>query len=303
MAASNPYVSGSETLLREDLSDLISNLHPAEAPLHTALEHIPITQRRPEYGWDKFKLNRTIAATSSQARAEAATVVVNTPVYPEGLRLSLRSTTPGIEVSETDRASLIAGIPDPFEYRAYLALVEVVNDQEMAMMWGAGSLATAATRLSQGMVKWIAYSGLERQHGTATGVTDVHGVQITSDFFANFYNANGSNLDRSILNNKILGDAWTNGFQVDNCIGFCGQRLKNLVAEFAQSANGTLNERVVPAYDKMFVDTLDAIQTPMGVIWINLNRYLEISGETLTVNKHRDWRDSVPRDAERVGAV
>ncbi len=280
------YVSGSETLIREDLSDLIANLSPAEAPAHAAFEHLPITQPITEYGVDQFILNRTISTISSNARNEGATTTYETTTYPDRLKSLAQINWVGVDVSETDRASLIAGIPDPFEYRAYRALVQVVNTQEMAIWWGSGSATTAAPRLMQGLVSWCGYTGLERVHGSSspTSVTDPHGTVIADEFWSNMYDAAGANLDRGILNNKILGAAWQNGFQVDGAIGFMGQKLKNLTSAFALTAQGAINERNVPAYDKVFVDTLDAIETPMGTVWVNLNRYLELPAQTLTIN-------------------
>ena len=87
-----------------------------------------------------------------------------------------------------------------------------------------------------------------------------------------------------MLTDMVLGPAWRNGMQIENSILLVGQRGKSAIVEFALTPNGPINERNIAAYDKMFVDTLDAIETPMGTVWVNLDRYMDLPGETLAID-------------------
>jgi len=277
-----------ETLIREQLEDWVSIMDPTDAPLHSVLTPHPVRTRVVEYGVDTFGVNYT-AAPSSEAKSEGAQASDAAEIYPSRLRSVMQINWESATVSGTDRASLHAGIDEPYEYRAYKTLTRVVQQAEKAMLFGVGTLpnpASGNTRETQGLLHWCAASGLQRfaaDFASQTSITDATGNVISKDFYSTFFNAQGTNLDRSILTHSILGTAVGNGFIADGAVGMASYKIKGLFTEMGLTANGPINERKIDAQDRMFIDVVDAYQTVAGTVYINWNRWFDRAAST-TVN-------------------
>jgi len=276
----------SETMIREDLSGYLSIISTAETPLHRFLGRETVTQKVHEYGIDGFNFTRTIASIASNAKAEGATFSTTDDAVPNRLRSIAQINWKGVAVSGTNRASQHAGISDPFEFRVYKAMVDTANNQEMALLWGTGGTAAASPRLTQGLVHWAAFTGLARTLGSAaTTLADTNSNTINDEFFSNFYNAGGVNLDLSMLTDKILGGAVDQGFQVQGSVAMCGRKLKALISNFALGVNGPLNYRQIPAYDNYITENVQFIETAsFGTLPIAYNRYFDLPGQSMSVD-------------------
>jgi hypothetical protein len=285
--------SAKEVLIREQLEDWVSIMDPTDAPLHSVLTPHPVQTRVVEYGVDNFGINYT-ALPSTEAKAEGAAAVdpVAGEIYPTRLRSVMQINSESATVSGTDRASLHAGIEEPYEYRAYKSLTRVVQQAEKAMLFGLGSTANPAagspggTRQTQGLLSWAANTGLQRfaaDFSSITSITDDTGNVIPKDYFSTFFNAQGTNLDRSILTHSILGTAVGNGFIADGAVGMASYKIKGLFTEMGLTANGAINERKIDAQDRMFIDVVDAYQTVAGTVYINWNRWFDRQQAT-TIN-------------------
>ena len=66
-------------------------------------------------------------------------------------------------------------------------------------------------------------------------------------------------------------------------VGFTGAKIKNLFSQFALTANGAINERTLDAASKRIVDTVDYYDTDFGVVSLNLCRYLNIAGQSVSI--------------------
>lgn len=275
-----------EVLIREQLEDWVSIMDPTDAPLHSVLTPHPVQSRFVEYGVDTFGVDYTTAPLS-EARAEGDAAVDASPlIYPTRLRSVMQINWESATVSGTDRASLHAGIEEPYEYRAYKTLTRVVQQAEKAMLFGVGtkpSPASGNTRATQGLLTWAAMTGLQRfasDFSSITSIEDKTGNVIPKAYFSTFFNAQGTNLDRSILSHSILGNAVGNGFIADGAVGMASYKIKGLFTEMGLTANGPINERKIDAQDRMFIDVVDAYQTVAGTVYINWNRWFDRTGST-----------------------
>lgn len=288
-----------ELLIREDLSQFISNLYPAEVPLQATLGKYPMQQKFTEYGVDSFNITRTIATIATNVKAEGATFTTTDGIDPSRLKAQAQINWKAVSVSATDRASTIAGMTDPFEYRLYKTMVEVANDQEMALLWGTANYfgnAAATARQTEGLVHWIAMTGLARTLGVNPASTNyinsldgATGTQtnnaISGAYWSNFYNAAGVNMDLSILTDKILGGGVDNGFQVDGSVAMCGRKVKALAANFALTVNGPTNTRWIAAGENAFSENIQWIETAsFGTLGLVYNRYFDLANQAMTLN-------------------
>lgn len=287
------YVTNSsgvkEVLIREQLEDWVSIMDPTDAPLHSVLTPHPVQTRVVEYGVDNFGISYTTAPTSEARSEGAAATLLEPEIYPTRLRSVMQINWESATVSGTDRASLHAGIEEPYEYRAYKSLTRVVQQAEKAMLFGVGTLANPGSgnkRETQGLLAWAANTGLQRfasDISSITSITDDTGNVIPKDYFSTFFNAQGTNLDRSILTHSILGTAVGNGFIADGAVGMASYKIKGLFTEMGLTANGPINERKIDAQDRMFIDVVDAYQTVAGTVYINWNRWFDRQQST-TIN-------------------
>lgn len=276
-----------EVLIREQLEDWVSIMDPTDAPLHSVLTPHPVQSRFVEYGVDTFGVDYT-SAPLGEAKQEGAVASDAAEIYPARLRSVMQINWESATVSGTDRASLHAGIDEPYEYRAYKTLTRVVQQAEKAMLFGVGTLPnpTLNVRATQGLLTWAAMTGLQRFSADFTAVdptasvTDKTGNVIPKAYFSTFFNAQGTNLDRSILTHSILGNAVANGFIADGAVGMASYKVKGLFTEMGLTANGPINERKIDAQDRMFIDVVDAYQTVAGTVYINWNRWFDRSGST-----------------------
>lgn len=283
MTAYTTSVGGSvnETLIRENLENYITLMDPTDAPLTAFLEPVPMASRIIEFPVDNLGLDFT-TAPASEAVAEASDFSEETPAYPSRLRAVAQINKRGLKISGSDRAHDHAGIGEPFQYRLWKAMQVVIQQQEKAMLLGVGSDPNASTRLTQGIIHWCAFSGLERATAAtpATTLTSTHGETIANDYFSYMANALGTNLSIDVLTYDILGAAsqiptvvGQGVFNVEGAVGMCSLRLKGLLGRSTLQ----LNEKQINAWDKAFVDVVDFYDTVAGGVWINRNRHMDLA--------------------------
>ena len=316
-----------ETLLKEDVSDLITNLFPLDTPLQQALGTQAMTSVFTEYPVDTFSsIFRTAAVVGNGgvadpgaltnlgllAKPEGYTYTASTPQYPAKLKAVVEIQGRRFQVSGTDRSVSMYGIGDRYNYEMVKVMKNVVNDFEHAFWWSKGTgpagldLDSGAEvftmRQSQGLMWWILKSGLARSKmsgglpglcstsACTDGVGNAFGSSSTLGTAAGSwaYDANGVSLDQAMFKERLMGPWW----QLTNrggagAMGFASPRIKNLFSQFALSSNGPINERTIDAAAKRVVDTVDWYETDYGVVSITMSRYLSLTGQTITV-RHDD---------------
>lgn len=323
-ANTDQFYSHDETLVRENLHDYITIMDPTDMPLFSMLEHVPVTQRVHEtpadnlsYDHDLQTADDTVVQEGKDAFVQSGSFLDPNASYPDAYPLRLKSQLQinmrAIDVSNTDRAVLHAGIEDPFLYYLYREMLSLGKWAELQAHWGvledeagtsgefdtdtvpvAGTTtqASANPRKTDGICTWIAREGSYVNQTTlpSTGVQNKLGVTLRSNLFSNFYEANGKSLSRGLFYDKILKPAHLHGMRIGGSVVLCGSPLKSLIGEFALTAQGAINDRNVNAIDKLLVDTIDVVDTDFGRVYVNLDRYMELQtgsnnvGENITLD-------------------
>lgn len=305
-----------ETLIKESVQDLLSNLFPLDTPLQQILDKVPMSNVYTESPVDTFTaIDRSTAAVSATAnaggtgflaRVEGETYTTSTPQYPARLKSVAEIQGISFGVSDTDRAMAMYAVGDRYAYEALKTTQAVVNNFEHSFWWSSGSppggndldstgsLRTA--RQTQGLVYWIMKTGLERNrirgNGNPQNCTTVDnyadgngndfgdlGGSTTLPLSASgtwAYDANGLILDQAMFKEKIMTPWWTLTGRTAGAVGFIGPKGKALFSQFALTANGPINERTLDAASKKVVDTVDYYETDFGLISLNLCRYLSL---------------------------
>lgn len=310
-----------ETLLKEDVSDLITNLFPLDTPLQQILSKVPMRSVFTEQPVDTFSgivrtndsLIANSGATSIFPKAEGHTYTNATTQYPAKLKSVAEIQGIQFGVSDTDQAMSMYGIADRFAYEALKTTKTVVNNFETSFWWSIGSGpegkdfdsagGTYTARQTQGLMPWICTTGLERTTATPATSTDGNGNVFTLNgtlwnaAATTAYDAAGLALDQSMFKDDVMEPWWTLTGRTGGAVGFASPKVKNLFSQFALTANGPVNDRTLDAAAKMVVDTVDYYETDYGVVSINMSRYLSVAGQTTTfVNAAADsaaWNESL----------
>ena len=303
-----------ESLIKESVGDLISNLFPLDTPLQQILEKIPMSNIQIEMPIDTFNttlINRVSSvfgssgatASTTSAQTEGATYTDYTAGYPARLKSVAEIQGKSFSVSDTDRAMSMYGMADRFAYEALKATEAVVNMHEHSFWWSPGTATAGAdldsaggttyyARQTQGLVHWIFKSGLQRSKiglGIAS-FPDGHGNEFgTNNTTLNTgastwaYDAGGVTLDQAMFKDQIMGQWYSLTGRQAGAVGFCGAKVKNLFSQFALTVNGSINERELDAAAKRIVDTVDYYETDFGVVSLNLCRYLNLAGQSVSI--------------------
>lgn len=311
-----------EVLLKEQVSDQISNLFPLDMPLHQVLEQVPVQSTFMEFPIDSFPstdINRVSSlfgssgatAATTSARPESHTPTDSADFYPRKLRGVVEIQNKRFSVSGTDRAVSQYAISDRFAYEALKKTQALGNQFEHSFWWSPGTVAGGAdldsgggtywARQTQGLAHWILKSGLERStNGTAGAIAgtgansyvDGNGNEFgdgggdptaLTNSMAWAYNAGGATLDQAMFKQDLMAQWWRLTGRQGGAIGFTGSMGKNLISQFAHTANGPVNERTIDAAAKMVVDTVDFYETDFGVFGVSLCRYLDIAGQSVAI--------------------
>lgn len=303
-----------ESLVKESVQDLITNLFPLDTPLQQILEKVPMGNIFTETPVDTFGtglISRVSSvfgssgatASTTSAQAEGATYTSGTPQYPARLKSVAEIQGKQFSVSDTDRAMSQYGMTDRFAYEALKTTEGVVNQFEHSFWWSPGTAPAGAdldsaggttyyARQTQGLVHWICKSGLQRSKiglGQAS-FTDGHGNEfganspaLNTGASSYAYDAGGLNLDDTMFKDDLMAQWYSITGRQAGAVGFAGAKIKNLISRFALTANGPVNERTLEAASKRLVDAVDYYETDFGVVSINLCRYLNISGQSVTI--------------------
>lgn len=290
------YLTGSEVTQRESLSNEIVIRSQAETPLISTLPTFDMPNRvhewsvdRPFTGTDNV---RSLSDPHANGRYEGDDFVYRSAIYPTRLKCVAEINHFGFKISETDRVATIAGMDNPFDYRASQLFTTLLNNMENTLLNGTGSPVTdgSATdeRRTQGLITWAALTGLERMSGSSntTGISDNYGVTIHPDYWSVFYNANRAKLTRKMLYNKVLATLLRAGGRLDTPWVFhAGYKTMSLIADFLMDPAGAqINQRNLGADEGGGYDYISWMKMPSGhIVGFRTNRYLDAEGLTYSI--------------------
>lgn len=166
-----------DSVRREDLIDIITDVSPDDNPLSTMLATTSASQTLHE--WPEDYISRP---TSVSAAIEGAAASYSDLTQP-GRRVNFTQViSRTFRVSATERAVAVAGMGDPMDYQAGKALREWKNNLEYALVRGVGASGS---------------SGVARQMAGLQAVVTSHGTAYAS----------GASLSEDIFNTMVQ-DVW-----------------------------------------------------------------------------------------------
>lgn len=293
------YYSHDATTLREDLHDAMTVMSPYDTPLMSVLDHVPVNQKIHQRLIHEIDYDGTSATAYSRVRGEGQDATWHETPQPIKLNYQLQIMGEGLDVARSDRVSRHAAIQDPYVYYLQNLMLATAKYTEFLLHFGlvnagstnyipaAGDDQTTATakRRCDGLVSWIAREGSYVNQTTlpTTGVTHPLGHQLRDEYFSNFKNFGGMNLERKMFVNDILAPAYRKGMTIGGSLALCSSRVKSLIADYAMTGGNPVNEREISADYAMIHDTIDYVRTQHGIVAFHLDRYMETT-ETISVD-------------------
>ena len=289
------YMSGSETTERESLKDTITVRAAYMTPMLRQLPQVTIQNRVTQWSADEpFQSSESVRSISNPhglSRREGADFTYRTPFYPTKFKSIAEIAHFGMEISNTDRTVVAAGMSSTYDYRAGQLFTRLMNHIDNVLMYGQGSPETSGAsdeRRTMGLIHASAWTGLERCHGTKTTIEDPYGVTIPGSMFSVFYDANHSNLNSQMFYNQVIARGLNAGCDLDTTPWMfrCGYTMMAQIARFLISDGGTpVNDRQVPAAEGGGYDYLNWIKLPSGhIVGFRTNRWLDERSSTYSVN-------------------
>jgi len=260
------------TTIREDLSELISIMTPADTPLNTLLDSREVHDTYYDWAMDELSTPSSVSNSlegvtpSRNAGAEVVRVIGSLSIVMES-----------VHVANSRRAVKEAGMSDAYNYQVWKAAVAVMKQMEYNMHWGFSKAVVAAdssARSTVGLGQWTLY-----QTDTAAGNNSfyINGKEFDNFRNASFYQATAADLTRDELH-TVLGQGWNKGMNIDGSLMLCGNDIKRIISEFALvygAANTFTPTR--PQRFKTMDETIDVFSSDYGDIYINMDRYMTSS--------------------------
>ncbi|MEW6095367.1 MAG: DUF5309 domain-containing protein [bacterium] len=158
--------------VREDLSDIITNISPVDTQLYSAIGEVKATNTKHE--WQKDSLSA--AASNAQLEGDDRTALAVTPTSREYNNCQIQAKT--FRISRTMEKVVSAGRDSEISYQTAKAMKELARDIEYAFLREVRVDGAAATaRKMKGALNWIisnidkAADATLNADGTVTGGT------------------------------------------------------------------------------------------------------------------------------------
>lgn len=228
-----------DTSVREDLLDVITNLTPTETQLMTGLQTTSAKSVRHEWLMDTLptaKFNSYVEGVSASYAVTDPTRLIN---YCQIVRQ-------GFSVSDTQDAVDHAGFADRYAYEASKAMKAWKNDAEYSILLNSLNCGSASVgRTLNGIYQWVALTNATNQSGTSLS-------------------------ENNLLD--YLARCWNQGTEVDEV--YVGATLKRRIDGF--TANSTKN---INSSDRRLVNAVDVYESSFApLVKIFLHRYVDNDG-------------------------
>lgn len=161
--------------IREDLSDVITNIAPMDTPFYSMCRKGKTGSRTPE--WQKDSL---AAADKTNATIEGDDVTADAATHPERVKNVVQLMDKSISVSSTGQAVNTAGRANELNYQTMKKSKELKRDMEARLTQNDASVLGAAGTAGElgGMESWIETntsrggSGADGGFNSGTGIVD-----------------------------------------------------------------------------------------------------------------------------------
>lgn len=230
-----------DNAIREDLSDVITNLSPTETALYSGLGKVKASQ--PLHQW----LTDTLRAAQTNAQVEGFTPTYSARTRPTRVTNWTQILSSEVEITDTEKASLQAGFADRFAYELDKGMKEWANEAEFALMRGGLESGTgSAARFMQGL-----------KASVSTNVTSQSGVslteQILNDYFQNVWNTSREYIDEV----------------------YVGGLLKRRISSFTSGST-----KFTDVEDKRLTNSVSVYESDFGIVKLLLHRHVTATGDT-----------------------
>ena len=198
--------------IREDLSDVISNIDPADTPLMSMIATAQARSTVHEWLVDNLE---AVSTTASVEGAAFDHTVTKKPVRLSNYTAIFRR---DFEVTDTMRAVENAGMTDAFAYQLDKAMRELGRNTEKALLSATtaedgSNASTPVARDMAGLGTFVPGGGGAAAYSDPLGLSADHSVAATGDATAD---ANDQ-LDEEDFNG-LLETMWTSGAAVDTVL-------------------------------------------------------------------------------------
>lgn len=161
-----------DTIRREDLIDIITDVSPDDNPLSTMLGTTTASQTLHE--WPEDYISRP---TSVSGAAEGAAATYSDLTQPSRRVNITQIITQTFRVSGTERKVDVAGMGDPFDYQSAKALREWKNNLEYALVRGVlASGSSGVARQMAGLQAVVTTHSTARNSGTSLSETEFNAM-------------------------------------------------------------------------------------------------------------------------------
>lgn len=294
----NMLGSFSDPMVKEDMAPVLSIATPVELPFQYLFSRETVNRRDPQWGVDFITTPTTISDLLAKARVEGRDAAFDGNIDLGFRLLNLcEISSRDVDITNTERATLQYGYDDAFDQQMWKKGKEVGIEFEIAMRWGAMTqsnvVQTGTGRQMHGLVRWAAELGIARAKGNPTHQLNGSPASpaIPSQYFSTWKRTTtvpsnsdtDAELTRAVLYDDILTPAWRNGFVVAGSEFFMSTSLKRQIAFLNRTANGPINNREIPADRRMIVDTVSMVETDLGTVYFNIDRYMDLVGQNITL--------------------
>ncbi len=246
---------------KEDLGDIIFNITPSETPMLSRFGKTKATATTHEWIQD------SLATSADNAIIEGADYTYAKPTARTRISNWTQIFATSVEVSDTQRAVMKAGIEDEFAYQMAKKMKEHARDIEYALVNGTGNSGASGTaRRLKGLLTLISTNNTT---GTGTG-NEALTESMFNDLLQNIWNSGGR-----------PNTVYVNGGQKRVISGFTGGSTKNVNSSEKEIING------VDVYDSDF-----------GRLKIILDRFMPAG--TIVALDDDMWKVAVLRPTHKV---
>lgn len=305
------YFTGTEPTRRESLADTIAVRTPMAIPMIARFPNVSVDSTVTEWSLDEpfndalagggavAGAIRDLADPHKFARLEGANYPTkDTAITPARARAVCEIHARQIEVSDSDRKSIIAGMSNRMDYESGRLVTRHLNGIDNVLLYGLGGTELSGqitTRKCQGMLRWAAWTGLQRVHNpgfnvdpaTGRGISDPYGVRIPGSMYSVGVDFENANITGDSFYNNLIGRMGRAGADLSQTWHWqCGRHVMGRVAKFLMTDSGAMvNERTVDAASGAGFDYLVVLRLPDGsMAHFRVNHWLDAEGSTYTVN-------------------
>lgn len=276
------YLTDSSTTIREDLMDRIAIISPNDTPLFHLLEKQSAHNTLFDWSMDNIDSESLSPTSGDFARVEGVDATYPTLAARQRASNYNHIVTRAVQVSDTERQVLEAGVDDEFSYQIYKKFLEVLKQADFACHFSEYQSLAEGSQPSKthGLANWLYACGDIAGNGLNVAATIAAHTITTSTFRSTLFDGANANLTRDQLHDSMLQPAHVGGMDLSGAVALVPSQMKRIISQFAFVYDGgsttdtvvPLNERRIGARERTLIDTIDVFETDFGTIYMNIDR-------------------------------